>query len=69
MSRYAVHARTFFPQRFVSIENKGLKIQLPKLKVARSSLVARSSFPQQKFQTGFSMLEEFQKCSPNVPQI
>ena len=34
-ARYAEHARTFFPQRFVSIENKGSKIQLPKLKVTR----------------------------------
>jgi len=44
---YAAHARTFFPQRFVSIENRGSKIQLPKLKVASSSLVARSIRPQE----------------------
>src|SRR5215471_3531196 len=42
-ARYATHARTFFPNDFVSVENKGSKIQLPKLKVASSSLVARSS--------------------------
>jgi hypothetical protein len=41
------NARTFLPQRFVSGENKGSKIQLPKLKVASSSLVARSKFPLQ----------------------
>jgi len=45
-ARDAVHARTFFPQRFVRIENKGSKIQLPKLKVASSSLVARSIFAE-----------------------
>jgi len=45
-ARYAAHARTFFPKRFVNIENKGSKIQLPKLKVASSSLVARSKFGQ-----------------------
>src|SRR5262249_12623135 len=32
----------FFGSEFVSIENKVMKIQLPKLKVASSSLVARS---------------------------
>ncbi len=34
----------FFRSGFVSIENKGSKIQLPKLKVASSSLVARSKY-------------------------
>jgi len=48
-ARYAVHARTFFPQRFVSVENKGSNFQLPKLKVASSSLVARSKVIQQFF--------------------
>jgi hypothetical protein len=43
-ARYAVHARTFFLSDFVSVENKGSKIQLPKLKVASSILVARSTF-------------------------
>src|SRR5215831_10475219 len=42
-ARYAAHARTFFRSDFVSIENKGSEVQLPKLKVASSSLVARSS--------------------------
>ena len=41
-ARYATHARIFFLSDFVSVENKGSKIQLPKLKVASSSLVARS---------------------------
>jgi len=45
-ARYAAHARTFFVSGFVSIENKGRCIYLPKLKVASSSLVARSKFPQ-----------------------
>jgi hypothetical protein len=39
----AAHARTFFLNDFVSVENKESKIQLPKLKVASSSLVARSN--------------------------
>jgi len=46
-ARYAAHARTFFLGDFVSVENKGSKIQLPKLKVASSSLVARSKFVQE----------------------
>ena len=46
-ARYAAHARTFFLSDFVSIENKGSKILIPKLKVASSSLVARSKFTQQ----------------------
>ena len=45
-AQYAVHARGFFLSDFVSVENKGSKIQLPKLEVASSSLVARSSFAQ-----------------------
>ena len=43
-ARYAMHAHTFFQSDFVSVGNKGLKIQLPKLKVASSILVARSIF-------------------------
>jgi len=42
----ATHARRFFRSDFVSVENKGAKIQIPKLKVASSSLVARSNFPR-----------------------
>jgi hypothetical protein len=38
-----VHARIFSRSDFVSVENKESKIQLPKLKVAGSSLVARSN--------------------------
>jgi hypothetical protein len=45
-ARYAAHARTFFLSDFVSIENKGSKIQIPKLDVAGSIPVARSIFPQ-----------------------
>src|SRR6266566_2604095 len=45
-ARYALHARIFLPSDFVSIENKERVIQIPKLKVASSSLVARSTFPQ-----------------------
>jgi hypothetical protein len=43
-ARYAVHARTFFLSDFVSIENKGSKILIPKLDVAGSIPVARSNF-------------------------
>src|SRR5262252_6457472 len=43
-ARYAAHARRCFLSDFVSIENIGSKIQLPKLKVPSSSLVARSKF-------------------------
>jgi hypothetical protein len=42
-ARYAAHARTFFLSDFVSIENKGSKIQIPKLDVAGSIPVARSN--------------------------
>jgi len=45
-ARYAAYARRFFLSGFVSIENKGSKLLIPKLKVASSSLVARSIFPQ-----------------------
>jgi len=44
-ARYAAH-RTFFLSDFLSVENKERCIYLPKLKVASSSLVARSKFPQ-----------------------
>ena len=41
-ARYALHARTLFLSDFESIENKGSKIQIPKLEVAGSIPVARS---------------------------
>ena len=62
-ARYATHARTFFISDFVSVENKGSKIQLPKLKVASSRLVARSNVLI-NFETNFQLLEE----ARNVPQ-
>jgi hypothetical protein len=37
-----VHACTFFPSDFVSIEIKGMEILIPKLKVPGSIPVARS---------------------------
>jgi len=43
---YALHARQIFLTDFVNIENKGAEVLIPKLKVASSSLVARSRFPQ-----------------------
>jgi len=43
-AQYALHARWFFLDGFVSCENKGPVIQIPKLKVASSSLIARSIF-------------------------
>src|SRR5437870_3568723 len=41
-ARYALHACIFSQSGLVSIENKGAVSQIPKLKVASSSLVARS---------------------------
>jgi hypothetical protein len=43
-ARYALHARIFLLGGFVSIENKECLIYFPKLEVAGSSPVARSSF-------------------------
>jgi len=43
-ARYAAHARTLFLSDFVSIENKGAKVLIPKLDVAGSIPVARSIF-------------------------
>jgi hypothetical protein len=45
-ARYEVHAGAFFLRGFVSAENKGWRILIPKLKVASSSLVVRSTFSQ-----------------------
>jgi len=47
-ARYALHARQFFLSDFVSIENKGAEVLIPKLQVASSSLVARSTFSNRK---------------------
>jgi len=52
---YAVHARTFLLSDFVSVENKGSKIHIPKLDVAGSIPVARSI-----------VLSDFQINFPNV---
>lgn len=41
-----LHAHTFVLSDFVSIENKGAVILITKLKVASSSLVTRSRFPE-----------------------
>jgi hypothetical protein len=45
-ARYAVHARIFLLGGFVSVENKECCIYLPKLDVAGSIPVARSTVPQ-----------------------
>jgi hypothetical protein len=42
MHGYAAHARAFFLSDFVSIENKGEKNYIPKLKVVGSNPTARS---------------------------
>ncbi len=42
-ARYALHARAFFVSGFVSVENKERCIYLPKLDVAGSIPVARST--------------------------
>jgi hypothetical protein len=57
-ARYATHERTFFLSQFVSVENKGSNIQLPKRKVASSSLVARSRFSV-ILKSNIQMFEEF----------
>src|SRR5215813_14631773 len=62
--RYEVHACTFFLSDFVSIENKGLKIQLPKLKVASSSS-SPAPIPKQVLIAKFSTQE---KVSPPAPK-
>src|SRR5262245_27273481 len=67
-ARYAAHARTFFLSDFVSVENKGSKIQLPKLKVASSSLVARSRFPRQFLILIFKLNKILRTVPRNVPQ-
>ena len=54
-ARYAVHARTLFLSDFVSIENKGSKIQIPKLDVAGSIPVARSMFLRKIAESNFEM--------------
>jgi len=54
-ARYAAHARTFFLSDFVSIENKGSKIQIPKLDVAGSIPVARSMFLRKIAESNFEM--------------
>jgi len=50
------------------MENKGTKLQLPKLKVASSSLVARSKFAEEFFIAIFKFKKRY-KRPPNVPQI
>src|SRR5215831_14165832 len=67
-ARYAAHARTFFVGDFVSIENKGSKIQLPKLKVASSSLVACSSCPALR-KNSFQTLEIPQRPPKHPPEF
>ena len=67
-ARYATHARTFFPKRFVSVENKGSKIQLPKL-------VVRVRFPSpapvflSKSQAQFSKVRETLEPSRKRPEL
>ena len=43
-AQHAQYAHAVFLSICVSVENKGLPNQIPKLKVASSSLVARSNF-------------------------
>ena len=67
-ARYAVHARAFFLSDFVSIENKGSKILIPKLKVAthsgRASTVDRV-LQLRRFDRLHVMLTD---CSANISQ-
>jgi len=52
-ARYAAHARTFLLSGFVSVENKEGGIYLPKLDVAGSIPVARSTFCSVVFTINF----------------
>jgi hypothetical protein len=67
-ARYAVHARTIFLSDFVSIENKGAVILIPKLKVAthsgRASTIDRV-LQLRRFDRLHVMLTE---CSANISQ-
>ena len=68
-ARYAAHARTFFQRDIVSIENKGSKILIPKLKVASSSLVARSILLSEVSISLFHELDNRYETSLHVAQI
>jgi len=68
-ARYATHARTCFLTDFVSIENKGSEIYLPKLDVASSSLVARSISSKVILRRSFQKLDKRQNRPAKVPQI
>jgi hypothetical protein len=60
-ARDAQHAPAIFLSVFVSIENKGPLGYIPKLKVASSSLVARSNLlckSQKSSQANFETLEK-----------
>jgi hypothetical protein len=68
-ARYAAHAHTFFLSDFVTVENKGSKIQLPKLKVASSSLVARSILLRKSLGSNLQTLEIAQACVPRLTEL
>jgi len=68
MLRYAAHARTFFLSDFVSVENEGSKIQIPKLKAASSSPSPAPDFVA-IFSTNFSNVSKLDKSLASVMQF
>jgi WD40 repeat protein len=67
----ALHARWFFLSRFVSIENKGSKILIPKLKLVRSRLVVGSIFlndvaEQKRRQQSVNYFTNCQECPKGI---
>ena len=67
-ARYALHARRFLLSDFVSVENKERCIYLPKLDVAGSSPVARSTFLS-KFLTSNSKVTRTLETSPTCSRF
>ena len=66
-ARYALHA--FFLSAFVSIENKGSVILIPKLEVVSSSTIASPIFPLQNKKSANPEPDEKQVCPQIVPQV
>ena len=64
-ARYAAHARTFFLSDFISIENKGSKIQIPKLVIRVRFPSPAPLFPQYFAQSIFSTVKGSLEPSPD----
>ena len=66
---YALHACKFLLRDFVSIENKGSVILIPKLEVVSSSTIAGPIFPLQNKKSANPEPDEKQVCPQIVPQV